>query len=114
MRAHACKKTTPTDFLPSNRWLSAGQAVYEALCGKDRVWIGDFNASANIFTPRLLQQDDYGALISLQSVERAHIDRPCPAAYTMRAELIGHFEPCMTDIYQHIDARMADYIRTHP
>ena len=29
----------------------------------------------------------------------------------MRAELIGHFEPCMTDIYLHIDARMADYIR---
>ena len=32
----------------------------------------------------------------------------------MRAELIGHFEACMTDIYLHIDARMADYIRTHP
>ena len=31
----------------------------------------------------------------------------------MRAELIGHFEPCMTEIYIHIDARMADYIRTH-
>ena len=33
---------------------------------------------------------------------------------TMRAELIGHFKPCMTEIYQHIDARMADYIHTHP
>ena len=32
---------------------------------------------------------------------------------TMRAELIGHVKPCMTDIYIHIDARMADYIRTH-
>ena len=32
-------------------------------------------------------------------------------ACTMRAEIIGHFEPCMTDIYIHIDARMADYIR---
>ena len=32
----------------------------------------------------------------------------------MRAELIGHFEPCMTDIYLYIYARMADYIRTHP
>eukprot|EP01048_Picozoa_sp_COSAG05_P009541 COSAG05_NODE_792_length_7316_cov_31.215325_5_plen_37_part_00 len=31
----------------------------------------------------------------------------------MRAELIGHFQPCMTEIYLHIDARMADYIRTH-
>ena len=32
----------------------------------------------------------------------------------MRAELIGHFKPCMTDIYLYIYARMADYIRTHP
>ena len=29
---------------------------------------------------------------------------------TMRGELIGHFEPCMTDIYLHIFARMAYYI----
>ena len=34
--------------------------------------------------------------------------------HTMRAELIGHFKACMTEIYLHIDARMADYIRTHP
>ena len=34
--------------------------------------------------------------------------------HTMRAELIGHFQSCMTEIYLHIDARMADYIRTHP
>ena len=33
---------------------------------------------------------------------------------TMRAELIGHFQPWMAEIYLHIDARMADYIRTHP
>ena len=32
---------------------------------------------------------------------------------TMRAKLIGHFKACMTEIYLHIDARMADYIRTH-
>ena len=32
----------------------------------------------------------------------------------MRVELIGHCKPCMTEIYLHIDARMADYIRTHP
>ena len=29
---------------------------------------------------------------------------PC----TMRVELIGHFKPCMTEIYLHIVARMAD------
>ena len=34
--------------------------------------------------------------------------------HTMRAELIGHFEPCMTENYLHIDARMADYMATHP
>ena len=32
----------------------------------------------------------------------------------MRVQLIGHFEPCMTEIYLHIDARMADYMATHP
>ena len=36
------------------------------------------------------------------------------ALHTMRAKLIGHFQSCMTDIYLHIDARMADYIRTDP
>ena len=34
--------------------------------------------------------------------------------HTVRVELIGHFKPCMNEIYLHIDARMADYIRTHP
>ena len=32
----------------------------------------------------------------------------------MRADIIGYFKACMTDIYLHIYARMADYIRTHP
>ena len=32
----------------------------------------------------------------------------------MRVQLIGHFEPCMTEIYLHIVARMADYMATHP
>ena len=32
----------------------------------------------------------------------------------MRADLMGHFIACMTDIYLHIDARMADDIATHP
>ena len=39
---------------------------------------------------------------------------PGQPALRVRAELIGHFKACMTDIYLHIDARMADYIRTHP
>ena len=45
--------------------------------------------------------------VAIKSVE-------CAIIGTMRAKLIGHFQPCMTDIYIHIDARMADYIRTHP
>ena len=45
-------------------------------------------------------------------IGRVPVRTACPT--TMRVELIGHFQPCMTDIYLHIDARMADYIRTHP
>ena len=33
---------------------------------------------------------------------------------TMRVDIIGHCKPCMTGIFLHIDARMADYIHTHP
>ena len=32
----------------------------------------------------------------------------------VRVQLIGHLQPCMTDIYLHIVARMADYMATHP
>ena len=32
--------------------------------------------------------------------------RACKLDDTMRAELIGHFEACMTEIYLHIDARI--------
>ena len=35
----------------------------------------------------------------------------CPACSGLTAM---HFEPCMTENHLHIDARMADYIRTHP
>ena len=33
---------------------------------------------------------------------------------TMRAELIVRFKPCMTEIYLKVDARISDYIHTHP
>ena len=32
----------------------------------------------------------------------------------MRVDIIDHFKPCMTEIYLHIVARMADYMATHP
>ena len=35
-------------------------------------------------------------------------------AVRVRVQLIGHLKPCMTEIYLHIVARMADYIATHP
>ena len=44
---------------------------------------------------------------------RAQKRRIIQYACTMRVELIGHFKPCMTEIYLYIDARMADYIRLH-
>ena len=49
------------------------------------------------------------------SVSGLHLSHACSARHnTMRAELIGDFQPCITEIYLHIDARMADYIRPHP
>ena len=60
-------------------------------------------------------------IIARCSERHLRLDRPVfvtttqpRRASTMRAELVGHFEPCMTEIYLHIYARMADYIRTHP
>ena len=32
----------------------------------------------------------------------------------VRVHIIGHLQPCMTEIYLHIIARMADYMDTHP
>eukprot|EP01048_Picozoa_sp_COSAG05_P019906 COSAG05_NODE_3244_length_2213_cov_40.222751_2_plen_48_part_00 len=32
----------------------------------------------------------------------------------VRVHLIGHLQTCMTEIYLHIVARMADYMDTHP
>ena len=50
-----------------------------------------------------------------EDVENPQIEvSPAVPRATMRAELIGHFKPCMTDIYLYIDARVADYIHTHP
>ena len=60
----------------------------------------------------LLLQDNGGSL-AWRELGGVNGDLRCGKG-TMRAELIGHFQPCMTDIYLHIDARMSDYIRTHP
>ena len=35
-------------------------------------------------------------------------------AVRMRVHIIGHLQTCMTEIYLHIVARMADYMDTHP
>ena len=40
--------------------------------------------------------------------------RMCVCECTMRAELSGQFQPCMTEIDLHIDARTADCSHTHP
>ena len=59
------------------------------------------------------REDEDTTLAVLERIQ-AHMAERCDCLATMRAELIGHFQPCMTDIYLHIDARMADYIRTQP
>ena len=46
--------------------------------------------------------------------DKEHLDQERTCYPTMRVELTGHFQPCTTKIYLHIDARMADYIHTHP
>ena len=38
----------------------------------------------------------------------------CPPDIRVRVQLIGHLFPCMTEIYLHIVAHMADYMATHP
>ena len=65
-------------------------------------------------TPSTFERQDR----SFSPVERAF---PCAVAETDRQREGGgegdresHVQPCMTEIYLHIDARMADYIRTHP
>ena len=47
------------------------------------------------------------ASIKLCWEQLAPVDKANVARY-------GNVEPCMTEIYLHIDARMADYIHTHP
>eukprot|EP01048_Picozoa_sp_COSAG05_P009537 COSAG05_NODE_792_length_7316_cov_31.215325_1_plen_102_part_00 len=57
-------------------------------------------------------QQDYRAVAADPTDTLAYT--PVRGHSTMRGECIGHFQSCMTEIYLHIDARMADYIRTHP
>ena len=71
---------------------------------------GDMVAELSLRHPtRAVHDHGPGCLIHGLGIE-AHAEPHC----TMRAELIGHFKPCMTEIYLHIVARMADYIHTHP
>jgi|EP01047_Picozoa_sp_COSAG01_P045706 hypothetical protein len=68
-----------------------GQAVYEALCGKDRVWIGDFNASSNRFTPRFIQHDvrARARAVALHSPALASDRRPIPSCFFSRSPPSG-------------------------
>ena len=62
--------------------------------------------------PVLVHRQDVRASISQQN-SPIHVTL---AARTVRVrvQLIGHFEACMTEIYLHIGARMADCMDTHP
>ena len=78
--------------------------VLQAVCGEER-------AVSDVVLPPPPPPTPPRALNPLEQVRTKPHLRGRP---TMRAELIGHFQPCMTEIYLHIDARMADYIHTHP
>ena len=49
------------------------------------------------------------SLHEMQKTEKSNI-----TAMLDREVRLTFLKPCMTDIYLHIDARMAHYIRTHP
>ena len=49
------------------------------------------------------------------SMRRAHHGDPYGnAPVRVRVHIIGHLQPCITEIYLHIFARMADYMDTPP
>ena len=84
------------------RWRhqTARQPAQTDALAKARIWPASPQQPTRFETVPFL----YGLLYKL-TVELQHLR-------TMRVELIGHFKACMTDIYLHIDARMAYYIRT--
>ena len=47
-------------------------------------------------------------------LQRTHYTTVLDLDLRVRVHIIGHLQPCMTDIYLHIVARMADYMDTHP
>ena len=77
---------------------------------------GSCNAALNMYRRAILQ---IGRVIPLTGVipclvplrslyyRCAHLTL-APPLLRVRVQLIGHFEPCMTEIYLHIVARMAD------
>ena len=77
----------------------------QTLCGNQKL----HSPSPTPSTPPMVRQCRVCTYVRVYEQTYMRISRA-----TMRAELIGHIEPCMTEIYLHIDARMADYIRTHP
>ena len=93
----------------SSRW--AGTKIKRGIRKKNSVRLGIVylikHGKANV--------DKRGTYAFRLSLSGPSVRPPEPThGLTMRAELIGHYQPCMTEIYLHIDARMADYIRTHP
>ena len=81
-----------------NRVLTHGWNVWRFSCAlKHRVF---YSASSRRTTRRLLQ--------SLRNI------KSYSAGIRVRVHIIGHLQPCITEIYLHIVARMADYMEAHP
>ena len=53
-----------------------------------------------------------GQFALVEAVAEKQLAQPVEAR--VKRFLRVHCKPCTTDIYLHIDARMADYIHTHP
>ena len=57
-----------------------------------------------------------GRRLQLQWLPLATTQLPCSLGprSVCRVHVLSYFKACMTEIYLHIDARMAEYIRTRP
>ena len=90
----------------------AARALYQwaRVLHQEGDWVEAGQLLAVLSNPSLQAGADMADVASaVHNEDRLHHRTSLPSYYllTMRAELIGHFEPCMTEIYLHIVARMA-------
>ena len=87
--------------IPSSTWTGQPQACRHSGCRRHLLSLCVMESAAVLPDAEAAEKH-----------RRAHAAFVLP--HTMRVQLIGQFKACMTEIYLHIDARMADYMATHP